>query len=69
MLGSFPSWYWNINVPIFNSYIFVIDNFLEGGLELLFDIDLDSMIFIIFWCICFSGFKAVSAALPQLIIP
>jgi len=29
-------------------YIFVIDNFLEGGLELQFGIDLDSMICIIF---------------------
>jgi len=37
--------------------------------ELQFDIDLDSMIFIFFWGICFSGFKAISPPLPQLIIP
>ena len=69
MVGSFPLWYWNTNLPISSSYIFVIENFLEGVLELQFDIDLDSMIFIIFWCICFRGFKAVSPALHQLIIP
>jgi len=39
--------------PLFNSYIFVIDKFLEGGLELQFDNDLDSIIFIICSCICF----------------
>jgi len=37
-----------MNLPFSSSYIFVIDNFLEGVLELQFDIDLDSMIFIIF---------------------
>ena len=68
MVGSVPLWYWNINLPIYSSYIFVIDNFLEGVLELQFDIDLEPIIFIIFWCICFSGFKAVSQSLPQLII-
>ena len=63
MVGSFPLWYWNINVPISSSYIFVIGNFLEGGLEQQFDIDLDSMIFIIFWCICFSA--AMSNSRPN----
>jgi len=42
---------------------------MEGVLKLQFDIDFDSMIFIIFWCICFSGCEAVSPAMPQLIIP
>jgi len=69
MVGSFPLWYWNINLPIYSSYIFVIDKFLESGLELQFGNDLDSVIFIIFWCICITGFKAISPALPQLIIP
>jgi len=37
-----------MNLAISSSYILVIDNFLEGVLELQFDIDLDSMILLSF---------------------
>jgi len=66
MVGCLPLW--NTNLPISSSYMYFIDIILEGGLVLQFDDDLNSMIFNIFWCICFGGFTAVSPALPQLIM-